>query len=179
MNYKSDKPVSGRGENGLKAGHLSKIKTLEEARRLRERLRRSGLKLVFTNGCFDLLHPGHVRYLAAARAMGDHLLVAVNSDRSVRRIKGPSRPVQPEYVRAELLAALENVDSVILFDEETPLRAIETLLPDALVKGGDWNEEDIVGADVVRARGGLVRSIPFEEGFSTTALIERIREDQT
>jgi D-beta-D-heptose 7-phosphate kinase/D-beta-D-heptose 1-phosphate adenosyltransferase len=87
--------------------------------------------------------------------------------------------VQPEYVRAELLAALENVDSVILFDEETPLRAIETLLPDALVKGGDWNEEDIVGADVVRARGGLVRSIPFEEGFSTTALIERIREDQT
>ncbi|MFO8089055.1 MAG: D-glycero-beta-D-manno-heptose 1-phosphate adenylyltransferase [Desulfatiglandaceae bacterium] len=163
----------------MTAGHLSKIKALEEARGLREQLERSGLKLVFTNGCFDLLHPGHVRYLAAAREMGDHLLVAVNSDRSVRRIKGPSRPVQPEYVRAELLAALENVDSVVIFDEETPLRAIEALLPDVLVKGGDWKEEDIVGADVVRAGGGLVKSIPFEEGFSTTALIERIREDKT
>ena len=98
-------------------GHLSKIKTLEEAHGLRARLERSGLKLVFTNGCFDLLHPGHVRYLAAARKMGDHLLVAVNSDRSVRRIKGPSRPVQPQYVRAELLAGLESVDSVIIFDD--------------------------------------------------------------
>jgi D-beta-D-heptose 7-phosphate kinase/D-beta-D-heptose 1-phosphate adenosyltransferase len=156
---------------------LSKIKTLEEARGLRERLERRGLKLVFTNGCFDLLHPGHVRYLAAAREMGDHLLVAVNSDRSVRKIKGPSRPVQPEEVRAEMLAALENVDSVIVFDQETPLHAIEVLLPDVLVKGGDWKEEDIVGADVVRAGGGLVKSIPFEAGFSTTALLERIRTD--
>jgi D-beta-D-heptose 7-phosphate kinase/D-beta-D-heptose 1-phosphate adenosyltransferase len=178
MDYKSDKPVSRRGEKGLASGHLSKIKTLEEARGLRERLERSGLKLVFTNGCFDLLHPGHVRYLAAAREMGDHLLVAVNSDRSVRRIKGLSHPVQPQYVRAELLAALESVDSVIIFDEETPRRAIEALLPDVLVKGGDWKEEDIVGADVVKARGGWVRSIPFEEGFSTTALIERIRKDK-
>jgi D-beta-D-heptose 7-phosphate kinase/D-beta-D-heptose 1-phosphate adenosyltransferase len=162
---------------GLTAGYLSKIKTLEEARGLRERLERRGLKLVFTNGCFDLLHPGHVRYLAAAREMGDHLLVAVNSDRSVRKIKGPSRPVQPEEVRAEMLAALENVDSVIVFDQETPLHAIEVLLPDVLVKGGDWKEEDIVGADVVRAGGGLVKSIPFEAGFSTTALLERIRTD--
>jgi D-beta-D-heptose 7-phosphate kinase/D-beta-D-heptose 1-phosphate adenosyltransferase len=162
---------------GLTAGYLTKIKTLEEARGLRERLERRGLKLVFTNGCFDLLHPGHVRYLAAAREMGDHLLVAVNSDRSVRKIKGPSRPVQPEEVRAEMLAALENVDSVIVFDQETPLHAIEVLLPDVLVKGGDWKEEDIVGADVVRAGGGLVKSIPFEAGFSTTALLERIRTD--
>lgn len=159
----------------MTAAHLTKIQTLEEARGLRERLERIGLKLVFTNGCFDLLHPGHVRYLVAAREMGDHLLVAVNSDQSVRKIKGPSRPVQPQSVRAEMLAALESVDSVVVFDEETPLRAIEALLPDVLVKGGDWKEEDIVGADVVRARGGLVRSIPFEEGFSTTALIERIR----
>jgi len=159
----------------LTGGHLSKIKTLEEACRLRERLEKDGLSLVFTNGCFDLLHPGHVRYLAAARKMGDHLLVAVNSDRSVVKIKGPSRPVQPQSVRAEMLSALESVDSVIVFDEETPLRVIEALTPDVLVKGGDWKEADIVGADVVRARGGLVRSIPFEKGFSTTAMIEKIR----
>jgi rfaE bifunctional protein nucleotidyltransferase chain/domain len=152
--------------------------TLEEACGVWEGLRNEGFRLVFTNGCFDLLHPGHVRYLAAAREMGDHLLVAVNSDGSVRKIKGPSRPVQPEHVRAELLAALESVDSVIVFNEETPLRVIEALLPDVLVKGGDWREEDIVGADVVKARGGWVRSIPFEEGFSTTALIESIRSHQ-
>jgi rfaE bifunctional protein nucleotidyltransferase chain/domain len=160
----------------LKAKHLDKIKTLDEACALRNQLGRSGRKLVFTNGCFDLLHPGHVRYLAAARNLGDHMLVAINSDRSVGVIKGPLRPVQPQQVRAEMLAALESVDTVIIFDEETPRSVIESLLPDVLVKGGDWKEKDIVGAETVRSSGGFVRSIPFEKGFSTTALISRIRE---
>lgn len=160
----------------MKAGYLNKIRTLEQACALRAALRGSGRKLVFTNGCFDLLHPGHVRYLASARELGDHLLVAVNSDRSVGLLKGPSRPILAQDVRAEMLAALESVDTVTVFDEETPLRVIEALLPDILVKGGDWNEKDIVGSDVVLSKGGIVRSIPFEEGFSTTSLIGRIRE---
>ncbi len=158
----------------MSKGYLAKIRTLKEACLLRERLRKRRLRLVFTNGCFDLLHPGHIRYLAAARTMGDHLLVAVNSDRSVAALKGSLRPVQPQSVRAEMLAALQSVDSVIVFDEDTPLRVIETLAPDVLVKGGDWTEKEIVGSGVVASRGGLVKSIPFEEGFSTTALIERI-----
>lgn len=159
----------------MTAGYLNKIKTLNEACALRDGLKQCARRLVFTNGCFDLLHPGHVRYLAAARELGDHLLVAVNSDRSVGANKGPMRPVQPQLVRAEMLAALESVDTVIIFDEETPLRVIEALRPDVLVKGGDWKEKDIVGADVVKSGGGSVTSIPFEEGFSTTSLIARIR----
>lgn len=157
-------------------GYLNKIKALDQACGLREGLERNTRQLVFTNGCFDLLHPGHVRYLASAKGLGDHLLVAVNSDRSVGLLKGPGRPVLPQDVRAEMLAALESVDTVTIFDEETPLRVIEALLPDILVKGGDWDEKDIVGADLVLARGGIVRSIPFEAGFSTTSLIDRIRE---
>jgi len=131
--------------------------------------------VVFTNGCFDLLHPGHTRYLCAARAMGDCLVVAVNSDRSVRAIKGPSRPIMPEDARAEVLAALDFVDAVVLFDEADPLRVIQALVPDILVKGADWEEDAIVGADVVRAAGGEVRRIGLVPGFSTTAIIERIR----
>lgn len=160
----------------MKAGYLKKIRTLDQAFALRARLRESGRKLVFTNGCFDLLHPGHVRYLASAKELGDHLLVAVNSDRSVGLLKGPSRPVLAQDVRAEMLAALESVDTVTVFDEEAPLRVIKALLPDILVKGGDWDEKEIVGSDVVLSQGGIVRSIPFEAGFSTTSLIGRIRE---
>ncbi len=144
-------------------------------RRLNE-LRREGAHIVFTNGCFDLLHPGHVRYLQAARALGDVLVVGVNSDRSVREIKGASRPLVPEADRAEVVAALDAVDYVTVFDEPTPHQLIRTLEPDVLVKGGDWSPERIVGADLVRARGGTVRSLRFAPGYSTTELIRRIKE---
>lgn len=137
-------------------------------------LRRAGMRIVLTNGCFDLLHPGHVRYLRAARQLGDLLVVAVNSDASVRRLKGPSRPLVPEADRCEVLAALEMVDYVVVFDEDTPAELIAALVPDVLVKGGDWVPDRIVGADVVRAHGGVVRSLPFARGYSTTALVQRI-----
>ena len=144
------------------------------ARRL-AMLRRRGQRIVFTNGVFDLLHPGHVRYLCAARRLGDVLVVGVNSDRSVRRLgKGPGRPLVGEADRAEVLAALEMVDFVTIFDEQTPLELIRALQPDVLAKGGDWTPDTIVGADVVRARGGTVRSLPYAGGYSTTALIARL-----
>ena len=135
---------------------------------------RSG-RVVFTNGVFDLLHPGHVRYLQDARALGDALIVGVNSDRSVRAIKGPERPVNPEAERAEVLAALGCVDGVVVFDEDTPHAIISTIGPDVLVKGADWGPHDIVGRDVVEARGGRVVRIQLAEGYSTTLLIRRIR----
>jgi rfaE bifunctional protein nucleotidyltransferase chain/domain len=153
-----------------------KIMTLEKTKAQCEQLRASGKKVVFTNGCFDLLHPGHTRYLCAARELGDHLVVAVNSDRSVRVIKGPKRPILPEQVRAELLAALSCVDTVFFFDEDNPLTVIRQLLPDVLVKGGDWKEDEIIGSEVVKEAGGEVKRIPFVEGFSTTELIEKIRD---
>ena len=153
-----------------------KIKTLEKTKAQCDRLKASGKKVVFTNGCFDLLHPGHTRYLCAARELGDHLVVAVNSDRSVRVIKGPKRPLLSEQVRAELLAALSCVDTVFIFDEDNPLSVIQQLLPDVLVKGGDWAEDEIIGSDVVKAAGGKVERIPFVEDFSTTDLIEKIRD---
>lgn len=154
--------------------YISKIKGLEEAKKTREEVRTSGGKVVFTNGCFDLLHPGHTRYLQLSRQMGDHLIVAVNSDRSVRAIKGPKRPVYEEQVRAEMVASLQFVDTVIIFDEDNPLRVIEYLLPDILVKGGDWLEKDIIGSDVVKAAGGEVKTIAFVNGFSTSGTIEKI-----
>jgi D-beta-D-heptose 7-phosphate kinase/D-beta-D-heptose 1-phosphate adenosyltransferase len=137
--------------------------------------KRRGATVVFTNGCFDLLHRGHLHVLRAAKACGDILIVAVNSDRSVNTIKGASRPVLPESDRAELIAALEMVDYVVLFDEPDPYRLIETLRPDVLAKGGDWSENQIVGADIVRQSGGRVAVIPYLKGFSTTEIIERIR----
>ena len=139
------------------------------------RLRAEGKTIVFTNGVFDLLHPGHVRYLQHARRLGDALIVGINTDRSVREIKGPERPVNPELERAEILASLACVDAVALFDEATPLHMITTLQPDILVKGADWAEEAMVGADVVKSRGGRVVRIPFEEGHSTTLMINKIR----
>ena len=155
--------------------YRAKIRLLEALQGEVERLRASGRRVVFTNGCFDLLHPGHARYLCAARALGDYLVVGVNSDRSIRAIKGSGRPVVPEDDRAEMLAALDFVDAVVLFDEDDPLRVIRTLRPDVLVKGGDWREEDIVGGDVVRSAGGEVRRIALVPGRSTSAIIERIR----
>ena len=134
-----------------------------------------GKQIVFTNGCFDLLHPGHARYLWAARQLGDYLLVAVNSDRSVRSIKGQGRPIVSEQERAEMVSALSFVDGVLIFDEDTPLQVIDDLVPNVLVKGGDWQEDQIVGADVVKKAGGLVKSIPFVSGYSTTRIIEQIR----
>ncbi len=136
-------------------------------------LRRSGRTLVFTNGVFDLLHPGHVRYLQDARRLGDALLVAVNSDRSVRANKGPTRPVHPEGERCEVLGALDSVDAVVVFDEDTPLAVIDRIQPAVLVKGADWGPNDIVGRDIVESRGGRVVRIPLAEGYSSTELIRR------
>ncbi|CDM66361.1 D-glycero-beta-D-manno-heptose 1-phosphate adenylyltransferase [Pyrinomonas methylaliphatogenes] len=152
-----------------------KIIPLEEARRLREQLRAEGKRLVFTNGCFDLLHLGHVRYLQQARALGDALLVAINSDRAVRALKGPHRPLMNERERAEMLAALSAVDYVTIFDDLSPRALIAELLPDVLVKGGDYALDEIHGREEVEAAGGRVLALPFVEGYSTTALIERIR----
>ena len=151
-----------------------KIKSLDRAWEERQNQKRSGRRVVFTNGCFDILHPGHVRYLWAARNLGDFLIVAINSDRSVRAIKGHSRPILGENTRAEIIAALESVDLVLIFDEDDPLVVIERLLPDILVKGGDWAEDQIIGAETVRQHGGRVTNIPFEAGFSTTGIIEEI-----
>jgi rfaE bifunctional protein nucleotidyltransferase chain/domain len=137
-------------------------------------LKAAGKKVVFTNGCFELLHVGHTRYLREARALGDVLVVGVNSDASVRAIKGPRRPLQPEGDRAEILASLECVDYVTLFDEETPAELIAAVVPDVLVKGGDWPLDQIVGGDTVEAAGGTVTTIPLIEGRSTSELLDRI-----
>jgi D-beta-D-heptose 7-phosphate kinase/D-beta-D-heptose 1-phosphate adenosyltransferase len=159
--------------------HRRKILTLAQAGERARALAAQGLRLVFTNGCFDLLHPGHLRYLAEARALGDFLLVGLNSDRSIRAIKGgqplgPPRPICPEAERAEMLAGLEAVDAVVMFDEETPLELILALAPAILAKGGDYDPALIVGGAEVLARGGQVRSLTLVEGFSTTALVGRI-----
>jgi rfaE bifunctional protein nucleotidyltransferase chain/domain len=143
---------------------------VEERKRLRER----GEVLVFTNGCFDLLHPGHVRYLEEARALGDRLLVAVNADLTVRTLKGAGRPLCPLAERMELLAALACVDYVTGFEEETPFEIIEAVVPDVLVKGGDWTPDRIVGRETVERAGGRVLSLAYAPGYSTSGLIERI-----
>jgi D-glycero-beta-D-manno-heptose 1-phosphate adenylyltransferase len=140
-----------------------------------ERLRADRRRVVFTNGVFDLLHPGHVRYLQAARAEGDALIVGVNSDRSVRALKGPDRPIHPETERAEIIAALRAVDAAVVFDEDTPHEIVAMLLPDVLVKGADWPADQIVGRGVVEERGGRVVRVPVEKGYSTTRLIDRMR----
>ncbi len=137
--------------------------------------RRAGRRVVFTNGCFDLLHPGHIRSLERARSLGDALIVAVNSDRSVGEMKGPGRPLVSEVERCEVLAALEAVDWVLVFDDPTPRRLIALLLPDVLVKGGDWGPEEIVGREEVEAAGGRVVRVPVEPGYSTTEILRRIR----
>jgi D-beta-D-heptose 7-phosphate kinase/D-beta-D-heptose 1-phosphate adenosyltransferase len=130
--------------------------------------------IVFTNGCFDVLHYGHVRYLDEAKAKGNILIVGLNSDRSVRKLKGKNRPINPQSERAGVLAALESVDYIVLFDEDTPIRLIETLRPDVLVKGGDWSKKKIVGADIVRSYGGKILTIPFVKNLSTTNTLKKL-----
>lgn len=151
-----------------------KVLTLDQLQTERELLRQTGKTVVFTNGCFDLLHPGHVRYLQQARALGDALIVALNSDRSVRELKGDKRPILTEAERSEVMAALACVDFVTVFDEPTPREIISALLPDVLVKGGDWGIDSIIGREEVEAAGGQVMSLPFVEGCSTSDVIERI-----
>ena len=156
---------------------MRKVLSRAEVERVIEQLRDAGKTVVFTNGVFDLLHPGHVRYLQDARREGDALVVAVNSDRSVGANKGPGRPLNPEHERAEVLAALACVDAVVIFDEDTPLEIITRLQPDVLVKGADWQAAAIVGRDIVEARGGRVIRIPLAEGYSTSAIIRKIQGD--
>ena len=154
---------------------MRKVLSIAEAVALIEHLRHAGKEVVLTNGVFDLLHPGHVRYLQEARREGDALIVAVNSDRSVRAVKGPSRPVTPEAERVEVVAALACVDAVVVFDEDTPQDVIGRLQPDVLVKGADWANDAIVGRDTVEARGGRVVRLAIAEGHSTSAIIKKIQ----
>jgi D-glycero-beta-D-manno-heptose 1-phosphate adenylyltransferase len=153
-----------------------KVMSIAEAVAFVAQLRQLGKNVVFTNGVFDLLHPGHVRYLEAGRREGDALIVGVNSDRSVRAIKGPCRPINPETERAEVLAALKCVDAVVVFGEDDPQQIISRLQPDVLVKGSDWAPDAIIGRETVEARGGRIVRIPLAEGYSTSAIIRTIRE---
>jgi D-beta-D-heptose 7-phosphate kinase/D-beta-D-heptose 1-phosphate adenosyltransferase len=154
------------------------ISSRDEAATFAAQVRARGGTVVFTNGVFDLLHPGHVRYLRDARALGDVLIVAVNSDRSVRANKGPARPINPEAERAELLLALDCVDAAVIFDEDTPHEIVARIQPDILVKGADWGPDNIVGRDIVEARGGRVVRLELAPGHSTTDLIARVRMGQ-
>lgn len=156
-----------------------KILTGEKLKKEVDRLRAGGKKVVFTNGCFDILHVGHARYLREARKLGDVLVVALNSDSSVRTIKGEKRPIVPEAERAEMLASLRSVDYVTLFSEETPFELIEFLRPDIIVKGGDWDEEKVVGRDSVLKWGGRVVIVPEVKGASTTGIVDKIRKIYT
>ena len=155
--------------------YLEKILSLKEIEREVLRLKHTAKTIVFTNGCFDMLHAGHARLLHQARDLGDILIVGLNNDASVSAIKGPDRPIHSEIDRSELLAALECVDYVVLFEQETPQELIALILPDILVKGADW-ENNIVGRDVVEARGGKVVSLPLSEGLSSTAIIQKIKK---
>ena len=157
-------------------GYAGKLKTLEELVTIRHDLGRQGKQVVFTNGCFDLLHRGHVRFLGQAKSLGDVLIVAVNSDSSVRTLKGPDRPVMSHAERAELLAALAAVDYVLIFEEVDPEKLIRALEPDLLVKGGDWPVDQVVGRQIVESRGGRVCTLPYVEGASSSQLLQRIRE---
>jgi D-beta-D-heptose 7-phosphate kinase/D-beta-D-heptose 1-phosphate adenosyltransferase len=152
-----------------------KLKNLGELEAIASKARRAGKTVVFTNGCFDLLHRGHVHILREAKGKGDILIVGINSDRSVRGIKGPARPILAETDRIELIAAMEMVDYVVLFDESDPRKLIEAIKPNVLAKGGDWGQDGVVGADIVEREGGRVAVIPYLKGFSTTEIIERIR----
>lgn len=151
-----------------------KIQTPEQLQATLARWRSEGARIVFTNGCFDILHYGHLHYLAEARDLGDRLVIGLNSGDSVRRLKGPARPINDEATRAHLVAALEVVDAVVFFSEDTPLELIRAVQPDVLVKGGDWKPEQIVGSDIVLEKGGEVRSLPFVEGYSTTKIEQKI-----
>ena len=152
----------------------AKLRSVPDLRALISSYRREGKTVVFANGCFDLIHVGHIRFLESARSQGDILVVAINSDRSVREIKGDSRPVVPEAERAEVVAALACVDHVFIFDDPTPKQVIDAIVPDVLVKGADWGISDIVGRDTVEKAGGVVLNVPLVEGTSTTDIIRRV-----
>jgi rfaE bifunctional protein nucleotidyltransferase chain/domain len=155
-------------------GFLSKIKSQPDMKAFVEGVKGGGKRVVFTNGCFDILHHGHIHYLSESKSFGDYLIVGLNSDRSIKNIKGKHRPLLPQRARAELLAALCFVDGVVIFDENSPLAIIECLQPHVLVKGADWSEDEIVGADIVKKAGGEVRRIPLVPGVSTSEIIRRI-----
>jgi len=154
---------------------MRRVLSTVEAVAWRTELGRQGRRVVFTNGVFDILHPGHVRYLAEARRHGDALVVAVNSDRSVRAIKGPDRPIHPEAERAEVIIALASVDAAVIFDEDTPHDIVTALQPDVLVKGADWPADQIVGRDIVEGRGGVVIRVRVERGHSTTGILTKLK----
>ena len=160
----------------MSPGYARKLKTLEQLVAIRHDLERQGKRVVFTNGCFDLLHRGHVRYLDQAKGLGDVLIVALNSDSSVRTLKGPDRPVMSHEERAEVVAALATVDYVLIFEELDPERVIRALEPDVLVKGGDWPADQVIGREIVERRGGKVHTVPYVEGASSSELLRRIRE---
>jgi len=152
----------------------SKIKTLPALTKIIARLKIAKQKIVFTNGCFDIIHRGHVNYLQTAKKKGDILVVAINSDASIKRIKGSSRPINPQLDRSEIIAALESVDYITIFNQSTPLEVIKKIKPDVLVKGADWKASDIVGADILKQYGGKIAREKFLDGYSTTKLIEKI-----
>ena len=154
---------------------MSKLKRLDELIKIVEGLKKKEKKIIFTNGCFDILHLGHIRYLREAKRLGDILIIGLNSDHSVRSLKGPNRPLVKEKSRAEILSALEMVDYIVIFNELTPKNLIDKILPHILVKGGDWKKEEVVGRDTVEAQGGEVVIIPEVKGYSTSALINKIR----
>jgi rfaE bifunctional protein nucleotidyltransferase chain/domain len=154
----------------------NKIHSWESIKMKKDKWKAEEKKLVFTNGCFDILHLGHIDYLSKAADLGDKFMIAVNSDESTRRLKGQNRPIQDEHARMMMLAAMEFVDAVVLFEEDTPKEIIEFIQPDVLVKGGDYSEETIVGADTVKKAGGDVHIIPFLEGYSTTSIEQKIKK---
>src|SRR3990170_5077892 len=154
----------------------NKIVSLQRLKRLLASARKKGITVVFTNGCFDIIHAGHVRYLNKSKSLGDILLVGLNSDKSVKGIKGEKRPIVPQAERAEVLSGLEAVDYVVLFNESTPIGLIKAVLPDVLVKGADWASREIVGADIVKANGGRVARVKLVKGRSTTNIIKKILE---
>ena len=153
---------------------VGKITSAEKIKPILTELQNQGKKIVFTNGCFDIIHRGHVEYLAKSASLGDYMVLGLNSDASVRRLKGESRPVQDEYSRAVILAGMEFIDAVILFEEDTPYELIKIIEPDILAKGADYKPESIVGYDIVKARGGEILTVELTEGFSTSSIIKKI-----
>ena len=156
-----------------------KIQNWEQIRKTVATWRAAGQRIVFTNGCFDILHYGHIHYLSQARDLGDQLIIGLNSGDSVRRLKGPGRPINDELTRQHLIAAMTMVDAVVVFDQDTPYDLIRLIEPDVLVKGGDWTPEAIVGSDIVLEKGGQVKSLPYVEGYSTTRIEQKIKGDHS
>ena len=155
-----------------------KIVSRQEIQKIARILKKSNKKIVFTNGCFDIIHAGHIEYLREAKKLGDILILGLNSDSSVQKLKGRNRPINDENARAIVLSEFKSVDYIVIFQEDTPYDLIEIVKPDVLVKGGDWKETEIVGADIVKKYGGIVKSLEFKEGFSTTKIIEKIKKTE-